>query len=42
MTLTKPLILPLMGDKTENYRVSNGDSFQGPLPDSLIVEDYTK
>lgn len=42
MTLTKELVLDLMGDEIANYRVSNGDSFQGPLPESLIVEDYAK
>lgn len=40
MTLDKEMLVDLMGDEIANYRVSNGDSFQGPLPDSLQVEDY--
>lgn len=41
VTLTKPLQFDLMGDQIANLRTSNGDSFQGPMPDSLNLEEYT-
>lgn len=42
VSLKKELVLDLMGSEIANYRVSNGDSFQGPMPVDLNLDDYTK
>ncbi len=39
-TINKTLTVELLGKETENYRTSNGDSFQGPLPADFNLADY--
>jgi hypothetical protein len=39
-TLNRELKIELLGKETENFRTTNGDSFQGPLPAGFDLSQY--
>ena len=41
-TLGRELKVELFGKETENFRTSNGDSFQGPMPPDFDLSQYAK
>ena len=41
-TLGRELKIELFGKETENFRTSNGDSFQGPMPAGFDLSQYAK
>ena len=38
--LTSPFTINLLGDAIQNYRLNNGDSYQGPMVDGFTLASY--